>query len=125
MSGDGLGYNDEQQAVETEWFDYDAIEHKVFGIQPPETEEEYLAARLAITALQEVLRWGFQNGMNNPNGLIIRYKILCWNLLPEVQASYNLTELAGEDEKAKQSFGRWQDEFKARFPNVPNIHKRP
>lgn len=83
-----------------------------------------LATILAVQMLNKVLRWQFQNGMNNPNGLIIRCKVLCWNVLPEVQDSYNLTELAGETRQDKQSFGRWQDDFKKQFPKIANFHKR-
>ncbi len=122
---DQLAHAEDGSLVKTEWFDYDEVDRKVFKVPAPTTEEEYLTARLTIAALQHVLRWAFQNGMNNPAGLIIRIKILCWNLLPEVQESYNLTELAGEDDKAKQSFGRWQDDFKKRFPKIANTHKRP
>lgn len=128
MSGDHLAHGEDGSVIESVPFPFDEI----YAREEPATDDaserasnvREAATVMAVRMFQEVQRWVFQNAMNNPAGLIIRTKVACWNVLPEVQDTYTLTELAGETNQDKQSFGRWQDDFKVRFPEVANYHKR-
>jgi hypothetical protein len=70
-----------------------------------------------IRALKTTLEWVIQNGMNEENGVMFRILIAGWIYL-EWMREMTLTELATMYGKDKQSFGRWVDDFKLRFPEV-------
>lgn len=118
----GLAFGENGQLVGFEEFNYHAIERTGSAMDAIINEEDI--ARKASSVFIAAIRWVFQSGKNNPDGLKIRTKLLCWHLLPEVEDSYTLTSLAGEEGKAKQSFGRWNDDFRKRFPQLCNRHRQ-
>jgi len=82
---------------------------------------EQLAAGLDV--MDKLLKWVWQSGMKNSDGVKIRSIILCWICLKEIRFM-TLTDLATGYGMDKQSLGRWVDEFKARFPAVRIPHMR-
>lgn len=76
-----------------------------------------------LEAMDKLLKWVWQSGMKNSDGVKIRSIILCWICLKEIRFM-TLTDLATGYGMDKQSLGRWVDEFKARFPTVRIPHMR-
>lgn len=108
-----------ERAVE---FDYSAVEKACFhNADLPEVMTREEAEEMAVVLLTSVCGWIWQYaaGTKNSKGQLIRSAIVAWVFLPEVQAM-TLTELSRSFGKHKQSFGRWVDDFKVRFPNVRN-----
>jgi hypothetical protein len=78
----------------------------------------------ASKLFQMFMRWNWQDGKKNPEGLQIRSMISCWLFIPELRALTE-TELAIGFGKKKQSIERWVDEWKQDFPRIRNAHMRP
>jgi hypothetical protein len=103
-------------------FDYDAIDQNLFQIEPEElagfTQREIDAASRLLSIL---LRWIWQDGMKNLNGMLIRTFIVCWIFIRELRplTETDLARMAGKD---KQSLGRWVVQFKTAFPFIKVPH---
>ena len=116
-------FDDNGQQVGVVPFDYAAVEADRAAqlATAADLTVELERDRLSIT---KIMRWIYQCGMNDPRGFMHRTKLVAWYTVPEIQESYTLTELAGESGCAKQSFGRWNDVLKRKFPLLINIHNR-
>jgi hypothetical protein len=86
-----------------------------------ELSPEQLAAGLEV--MDKLLKWVWQSGMKNSDGVKIRVIILCWICLKELR-SLSLTDMATGYGMDKQSLGRWVDDFKRRYPTVRIPHMR-
>ncbi len=125
------------ERVATEEFDYEAVEKAISDRalaedirlfrkeikDRPLTQEEIDRVSMAI---QTLFRWVCLSSLRNPNGLTLRFLIVCWQVLPELHET-QLTGLAKMFGKHKQSFGRWVDNFKIVFPwaRSPHIKRTP
>lgn len=122
-----LAHDEDGQIVPIAHFNYAAVDRPGKndcdddGEDDAELKEE--AMRLAVEALIDLLRWLWQNGMKNQDGMIIRTHIILWVFLKELHGM-NLTELAAAFGKHKQSYGRWVDDFKRRYPHIRNPHMK-
>ena len=77
----------------------------------------------AVAIFQSLIKWVWQDGMRNDEGLKIRSIIACWVFLPELRPM-TLTEIALGFGKKKQSLGRWVCHFKQHF-RFHTVHMRP
>src|SRR6185295_7131600 len=106
--------------VASEGFNYDAID----GVEPNEdkigelSEDQY---RVLLKLFTTLLRWIYQDGANNPEGVQIRAELACWHFLPEFKNT-SLTQLSKCYGKHKQSLHRWQKHFKKTFPEIKPPH---
>jgi hypothetical protein len=123
MIGSGFGHDEHGDIVPTEQFNYDALdgyfgpdEEDLSDLTPEDVER-------ALKLFRKLLRWVFQNGMKNAEGVKIRSIIMCWIFLEELRP-LTLTDLAAGYGMDKQSFGRWVDIFKKDFHNIRNAHQR-
>lgn len=92
-------------------FDYDRIDQSCFGVEERKQTDFEGAAAL----MRRLFEWHFQDGMNNPEGVLIRGAILDWFFVPQLRP-LTMVELARGFGKKKQSFGRWVDHFYRTFP---------
>jgi len=106
-------------------FDYGRIDEAVFDYKPESDLTQFSQEDVdrALKVFRELLRWVFQNGMKNPDGVKIRAILVCWIFLEELRG-LTLTELAAGYGMKKQSFGRWLDEWKLEF-KIRTPHMRP
>lgn len=122
MINSSLGHGEGGELVPIEQFDYDAVDRDLFDLDPKElagfTQKEIDAAFKMHDAL---MRWMWQNGMRNENGLQIRASILCWIFIPELRPMTE-TDLARVFGKDKQSLNRWVVHFKKFFPFIKVPH---
>ncbi len=114
--GDRIPYTD---------FDYEAVEFKFDGKDASLDisglpQEDVDRGVLVVTVL---LKWLWQSGMRNPEGIQIRAIILCWVFIKALRP-LDLTQIAGIFGKDKQSLGRWVDDFKLAFPRIRIAHMR-
>jgi hypothetical protein len=124
LLADGHGYSENGEVIATLPFAYpDDPADGVENLLPPETRLERRAAILAWATVERLLDWVWADGMNNPEGLLDRTKVMVWNVHRIVHSEYTLTSLAGEGDKAKQSLGRQHDSFKRYFPEVIRARK--
>lgn len=74
--------------------------------------------------MQELMRWGynFKADHLDSNGMLIRFAILAWLFVPELQDS-SLSKFARGIGKKKQSLGRWVIDFKREFPAISAINR--
>jgi hypothetical protein len=114
-----LQFDEDSRLIATTSFPYDEVDRDL-GLFEPDSPEKY-DLDAASEAIRRLLRWLFQNGPRNPEGLQIRAVVLCHIFLPELRPM-TLTQMAGCMGKHKQSLGRWQDQFKRDFPNIPSSH---
>lgn len=119
------GHAEDGSLVPAVDFDYAAVDAKLFGAEPEDlsqfTEED---VDRALAVLNILLRWIFQNGMKNPEGITLRAICICWIFLKELRPM-QLSELARGFGKKKQSLGRCVDLFKISFPHIKTAHMRP
>jgi len=113
------------QLLPTVDFEWSVVEKNLFG--DVDLDE---MAELTPEDLERVwkvcdclLRWVWQNGMKNVDGLQIRTIILCWVFIKELRPM-EMSELARGFGKDKQSIGRWFDVFKVDFPFIRTPHMR-
>jgi hypothetical protein len=116
-----LGYGEDGQLVRVVDFDYEQLDHALADkelnkLSPQQTE-------MLMTMFRAVMQWWWQDGMKNPDGLLIRGTILSWVFLPELQ-SHSLTQVARNLGRYKQSVGRWFDRFKVQFPQIRTVHMK-
>ena len=106
-------------------FDYDAIDRNLFDLSPEDLQ--VLAGMSqkemdnAFKMFDTLLRWVWQNGMRNPEGMNIRTIIACWLFIRELRPLTE-TDLARIFGKDKQSLGRWVVQFKEAFPFIKSPH---
>jgi hypothetical protein len=118
------GHGDDGKRVLVEDFDYDAIDSNLFQIDPEElaglTQKEI---DISLKLMDTVMRWIWQNGMRNLDGLQIRSMIACWIFIRELRplTETQLAQIFGKD---KQSVGRWVDEWKKSFPMIRTPHMK-
>ncbi len=120
-----LARDDEGRATPTTQFDYDAVDANLFGA-PDKWDLKHITpqeAEAAFRMFRALLTWIFQNGMKNPQGVLIRAIIMCWIFLPELR-SLQLSQMARAYNMDKQSLGRWVDVFKQDFPTIKTPHMR-
>lgn len=117
-----LAFGESGERILAEDFNYDLCEAVDEAAQNLEqfTPEDFERAGAAFETL---MRWVWQSGMKNPDGVKIRAIIACWIFLKALRPM-NLTQLAQHYGMDKQSFGRWVDDFKLRFPNIRTVHMR-
>ena len=106
-------------------FDYEAIDRKVFHVEPEEDPEQLSAEEIdaACKVFTRLVEWIWQDGMQNVQGLQIRAAIVCWIFLSQLRP-LTLTEMAKGFGKKKQSLGRWVDDFKRAFPRIRICHMK-
>jgi len=120
------GFGQDKKIVPIIEFDYEALDRNLF----PEQEAEQIKRDLSEEAIQVglklfalLMRWVWQDGSKNPDGIQIRAMIGCWISIEELRP-LTLTELATGFGKRKQSLGRHADNFKKTFPYLVNSHMR-
>lgn len=124
-----LGHGEDGKPVQVTQFDFDAIE-KAFQSDLEDFRGEVEAGEYsqddidrALVVVTRMLKWVWQGGMKNADGLQIRAMIICWVFLKELRP-IELTQLAGAFGKDKQSLGRWVENFKEYFPRIRIAHMR-
>jgi hypothetical protein len=124
-----LGHGEDGKLVPVAEFDFDAVE-KAFEsdlaqfrgeIEQGQYSQEDVDRALVVLAV--LLKWIWQGGMKNVDGLQIRAVIVCWVFLKELRPLTE-TDLARAFGKDKQSFGRWVENFKEFFPRIRIAHMR-
>jgi hypothetical protein len=132
---DDYGYNDDGQLEKTTPFPYEQVGKVVDDASHELTPAELVEMRrecsrltteereAAMSMFRMLVRWLWQSGMTNPNGLLIRSVIVCWVFLEEVQ-QFNLTGIAHKFDRDKQSIGRWMPRFKKAFPMIKTPHMK-
>lgn len=122
-----LGHGEDGKPVPVTDFDYDAIErHFQSDLEQFRDEAEQYSQEdvdRALVVVTRLLKWIWQGGMKQPDGLQIRSMIICWVFLKELRP-IELTQLASAFGKDKQSLGRWVDNFKMFFPRIRISHMR-
>jgi hypothetical protein len=123
MHDSKLGHGEDGKLVPTTDFDWPAVEFtKDEDLDISKfSQEDVDRALVVLTAL---LKWVWQSGMNNGNGIQIRAIIMCWVFLKELRP-LDLTQMAKGFGRDKQSLGRWVDNFKRWFPRIRIPHMRP
>ena len=131
-----LGFNDAGEVEPVVQFPYEQVgkdtddaPDKLTSAELAEMRKEMLAltpeeADAAIKMFHYIMRWVWQDGMKNPNGLLIRSVIVCWMFLEELQ-QHSLTAIAYKFDRDKQSIGRWMPSFKKAFPMIKTPHMKP
>ena len=123
-------FDDEGQIIPSANFDYAAVESALGNsdLFDPESAAELISLTPAemdagLKLFRCLLRWMWQNGMRNTDGLTLRAIIVCWVFIEELQP-LGLTQMARGYGRYKQSLGRWMDNFKASFPMIKTPHMR-
>jgi hypothetical protein len=123
-------FDDKGDITRVEEFDYDLVERRLSeDLSNPELREELAGLTPAemeagLKLFRCLVRWMWQDGMKNANGLTIRAIIVCWIFIEEL-APMSLTQMArGFDGRDKQSLGRWMDNFKEMFGMIRTPHMR-
>jgi hypothetical protein len=104
------------RAVDFDYSGVDAILGEIVQEKPSIQDIE-----LALDAFRSLLKWIWQNGKNDSNGIQIRSMIVCWIFLEELR-SLSMEDIANGFGKHKQSLGRWHDDFKKQFPMIKTQH---
>jgi hypothetical protein len=115
-----LHFGDHSELVGTVDFDYDAIDR---NLAPQRAEINEDGFEVAGGAIKSLMRWIWQDGKRNPEGLQIRAAIVAWVMLPELE-ELTETDLARAFGKHKQSYGRWVQQWKLDFPGIQNAHMK-
>lgn len=132
---DDYGFNDDGQLEKTTPFPYEQVGKVVDDASHELTPAELVEMRgeikgltpderdAALAMFRMLMRWVWQDGMTNPNGLLIRSVIVCWIFLEEIH-QFNLTAIAHKFDRDKQSIGRWMPRFKKAFPMIKTPHMK-
>ena len=120
-----IAHEEDGHITPVQQFDWEAVERNLFSPESVKELEELTQEDIdrALKMFDVVLRWVFQNGMKNSDGLKIRAIIVCWIFLKELRP-YKLVDMATGFGMQKQSLGRWHDDFKIRFPGIKTPHMR-
>jgi len=105
-------------------FDYEVIDRNLFPADEQVFSDNQAIIDASCLLFQRFVRWIWQDGKKNPEGVQIRAMIVCWIFIPELRALTE-TQLAIGFGKEKQSIGRWVDQWKRDFPHVRSPHMRP
>lgn len=117
-------HGEDGRLVPTQDFDYVQVEENLFGGMEGEIAElSQEDVDRALKVLDMLLRWIWQDGTKNHDGVKIRAIIICWVFIKELRPM-TLTEMAAGYDLKKQSLGRWFDEFKKDFKGVRTSHMR-
>lgn len=123
-------FDEQGKVTGVEEFDYDLVERRLAeDLSSPELREELSQltpeeVEAGLKLFRCLVRWLWQNGMRNPNGLTIRAILVCWIFVEELHPM-TLTQMArGFGCRHKQSLGRWMDAFKLQFPFIKTPHMR-
>ena len=123
-------FDDHGEVTGVEEFDYDLVERRLSAdLGSPECQEELSKltpeeVESGLKLFRCLVRWLWQDGMKNANGLTIRSIIVCWIFIEELHPM-TLTQMArGFGGRHKQSLGRWIDSFKRLFPYIKTPHMR-
>jgi hypothetical protein len=123
-------FDNQGKVIGVEEFDYDLVERRLGeDLSSPEAQEELSQltpeeVQAGLKLFRALIRWQWQDGMKNPNGLTIRAIICCWIFIEELHPM-TLTQMArGFGSRDKQSLGRWVDLFKKHFPFIKTPHMR-
>ena len=104
--------------------DWDEIESGVSGTGVDREEFEQIAGSVqTIRAVQAVLRFIFQGGIDDQEGIKNRAVVQGWLLLPEYEV-LSLTDLARIFHCSKQNISKSVELSKRRFPALRNRHMR-
>jgi hypothetical protein len=129
LNGD-LAHDDAGRLVQTEQFPFERIfsdeEKELIEFIPQDCDLSALTPEqmdVGLMVMDKLLKWVWQSGMKNSDGVKIRSIILCWICLKELR-SLTMTDMATGYGLEKQSLGRWVDEFKRKFPTVRIPHMR-
>lgn len=117
----GLAHGEAGQIEGTTEFDYDILDRDQPLDSPENLSPDQIDAVLRMFRL--IAEWIWQDGMKNVEGLMIRASIACWVFIPHLHP-LNLTQLARGFGKHKQSFGRWVDDWKRKFPQFVSPHMK-
>ncbi len=117
-----LGHAEDGSVIETVDFPYADIYARDENVQCLETDPELnrLSAeelRLGMKTVGPALRWVWQYGMKNKDGIAIRAILLCRAGLPEL-GGLTMTRLANGFGLAKQSLDRWDKDLASRYPKL-------
>lgn len=124
-----LAHNEDGRLIQTVGFPYEEIaahEGDSLEFNEADTDLSQLSDRdmqAGLIVMDKLLKWVWQSGMRNPDGVKIRAIILCWICLKQLR-SVTLTDMANGYGMDKQSIGRWVDEFKRRYPTVRIPHMK-
>src|SRR5690349_9201624 len=94
-----LGHGEDGKPVQITEFDYSAIEAafqsdlEKFRSDAEKGEFSQDDVDRALAVMDKLLKWIWQGGMKNPNGLQIRAIIICWVFLKELRP-IQLTDMA-------------------------------
>jgi len=105
-------------------FDYELIERNLFPAAEMFESSSQVCIDGAAVLFQRLVRWVWQDGKKNAEGVKIRAMVVCWIFIPELR-SLTETDLAIGFGKKKQSIGRWVEQWKKDFPNIRSPHMRP
>lgn len=127
-----LAHAEDGKVIETADFPFDEIyareEFIEFEQQLPQlTQLSPAELELGLDVMDRLLKWVWQSGMKNADGVKIRAIILCWICLKELR-SLSMTDMATGYGLDKQSLDRWVNQdpkcFKKIFPTVRIPHMR-
>ncbi len=122
---ESFAHGEDGKPVPVTNFDYDAVGFSFDG-KDKTLDISHLSQEdvdRGVTVLTVLLKWVWQSGMKNADGIQLRAIIVCWIFL-KVLRPLQLTQLAGAFGKHKQSLGRWVDDFKRCFPRIRIPHMR-
>jgi len=117
-----LGHAEDGSVIETVYFPFEDLYARDEEIQfleaDPElnrlSEEEL---RLGVKVLAPCLRWIWQYGMKNKDGVAIRAILLCRAGIPDL-ARLSMTRLANGFGLEKQSLDRWDKDLARKYPKL-------
>jgi hypothetical protein len=119
-----LGHGEDGAIEQTTDFDWAGLEEKLGEVDQAKYTHQYATWLLLQQLAEGLARWTYQSpNHRNMEGKAIRQAIVEWFTIKELQP-LSLTELARMYGKDKQSFGRWVDDFKKRFPGLRNCHMK-
>jgi hypothetical protein len=113
-------FDENSQHIEFVDFPYDAIDDPdphgevIGGLSHREQEA-------ALKLFMAMIRWIFSTG--HRDGIFLRALLVCWIFLPDLHQK-SMQSLAKDYDKHKQSFGRWHDDFKKKFPHIKTVHMK-
>jgi hypothetical protein len=122
-------WDENSQPVGAVEFDYDEVSRRLEEdlFDPDDRELDSLTpqeAEKALKCIRWIVRWLWQDGMKNTDGLTIRAILVCWIFIEELRP-LSMSDMArGFGCRDKQSLGRWHDHLKACAPWLRTSHMR-
>jgi hypothetical protein len=119
-----LGFGEDSRPEATADFDWPELYDRLKEVDDAKFTHGYATSLLLLQLAEGLSRWTYQSPSHtNMDGKAIRCAIVEWFTIKELQP-LTLTQLARMYGKDKQSFGRWVDDFKRRFPGLRNCHMK-